>query len=62
MDQTPPMTTGEVAAMFAVTPETVAAWADAGKLASFRTPGGHRRFLRTDVELVLEASREAEAS
>ena len=49
MDEVP-LTTGEVAALFAVTPETVAAWADSGKLASFRTPGGHRRFYRADVD------------
>ena len=39
----------EVAAMLCVGPKTVARWAKAGKLNSFRTPGGHRRFLKADV-------------
>ena len=39
----------EVAAILCVGPKTVARWAKAGKLNSFRTPGGHRRFLKADV-------------
>lgn len=63
MDEPAPLTTGDVAALFAVTPETVAAWADAGKLPSFRTPGGHRRFLPADVdELRKTTGQIAEAS
>jgi excisionase family DNA binding protein len=42
-----------VAELFAVTPDAVAGWADAGKLPSFRTPGGQRRFRREDVEAFL---------
>ncbi len=42
--------TREVAAIFAVHPKTVVNWATAGRLAHFRTPGGHRRYLRSDVE------------
>lgn len=44
------MTPGEVAAMFRVDPKTVTRWANTGSLASFKTLGGHRRFLRKDVE------------
>ncbi len=44
------LTTREVAAIFAVHPQTVGNWAAAGRLAYFRTPGGHRRYLRSDVE------------
>lgn len=47
------LTSGEVAQMLRVTAVTAARWADTGKLTSFRTPGGHRRFLRTEVEAYL---------
>ncbi|WP_073381981.1 BldC family transcriptional regulator [Nocardiopsis flavescens] len=48
-----PLTSGEVAQMLRVTPVTVARWADQGKLSSFRTLGGHRRFHRAEVEAYL---------
>jgi hypothetical protein len=40
------LTPAEVAAIFRVDPKTVTRWAaaDPPKLASVRTPGGHRRF------------------
>jgi excisionase family DNA binding protein len=43
----------EVAALFHVSAKTVARWAATGKLPSQRTLGGHRRFLRSDVEAAL---------
>lgn len=43
------MTPGEVAKIFRVDPKTVTRWANAGKLRSVQTPGGHRRFYRTDI-------------
>lgn len=43
------LTPGEVANMFRVDPKTVTRWAAAGRLASIRTPGGHRRFRESDV-------------
>lgn len=46
----PPMTTGEVAAIFGVTLTTVKRWAEKGLLAHFRTVGGHYRFRPEDVE------------
>lgn len=49
-DSQKPLTTGKVASLFAVNRNTVAAWADAGLLPSFKTPGGHRRFRPEDVE------------
>lgn len=42
----------ETADMLGVHPATVRAWADQGKIPARRTPGGHRRFARTDVETV----------
>ena len=43
----------EVAAMFRVDPKTVTRWAKAGKLASIRTLGGHRRYRAVEVEALL---------
>ena len=40
-----------------VSDTTLRQWADAGHLRVYRTPGGHRRFLRQDVESMTEASR-----
>jgi excisionase family DNA binding protein len=36
-----------------VDPKTVSRWARAGKIPSVRTPGGHRRFRRSDVERLI---------
>lgn len=44
---------GEVAEAFSVTVGTVRSWEKAGKLAAIRTPGGQRRFRRSDVEALL---------
>ena len=43
------MSTGQVAELFGVAPETVGQWADDGKLPCFKTPGGQRRFLFSDI-------------
>lgn len=43
------LTLSNVADMLGVHEGTVRRWADAGRLPSYRTPGGHRRFLRDDV-------------
>lgn len=45
-----PLTSTQVADIFGVTAVTVGEWADSGKLRSFKTPGGHRRFRRADVD------------
>jgi excisionase family DNA binding protein len=42
---------GEAATILGVHPSTVRHWADNGDLPSQRTPGGHRRFLRRDLDL-----------
>lgn len=49
----PLMSPAQVAGMLRVTPRTVARWADAGKLSFLRTPGGQRRYLRSEVWAVL---------
>lgn len=43
------MTPGEVAELFGVDPKTVTRWANAGRIQSFKTPGGHRRFRRDHI-------------
>jgi excisionase family DNA binding protein len=51
------LTTGEVATRYRVGQTTVRRWADSGQLASFKTPGGRRRFRAADVEaLIAETS------
>lgn len=49
-----PMTVGEVARLFAVHTSTVARWATEGRLPSFRTPGGHRRFVPAAIRDVYD--------
>lgn len=40
---------GPASRALGVDPDTLRRWADAGRIRSFSTPGGHRRFSRTDV-------------
>lgn len=40
----------EAARLLGVHPSTVRSWADNGKLSVHRTAGGHRRFLRSEIE------------
>ncbi len=49
------LTLREAAALLGVHPATLRAWADAGAIPSFRTPGGHRRFALEDVEAFLQS-------
>ena len=51
------MTSSEVAALFRVDAKTVTRWAKAGKIASFRTLGGHRRFYTRDIQDLLYGQR-----
>ena len=47
------LTPSEVAALFRVDPKTVTRWAKAGKLTPIRTLGGHRRYRKSEVQLLL---------
>lgn len=47
------LTPGEVACLLYVDPKTVTRWALAGKLDAIRTPGGHRRYRRSEVLAIL---------
>lgn len=49
----PVLTAHEVAALFRVNAATVGRWARAGLLGSFFTPGGERRYRRSDVALAV---------
>ncbi|MFO7266234.1 MAG: helix-turn-helix domain-containing protein [Limnochordales bacterium] len=51
------LTLSDVAAMLGVHEGTVRRWADSGRLPSYRTPGGHRRFRREDVIAFLAERR-----
>lgn len=47
------LTPAEVATMFRVDPKTVTRWAQAGRLPSLRTLGGHRRFRESVILFLL---------
>lgn len=47
------LTPGDVAKLFRVDPKTVTRWANKGKLNSIVTPGGHRRFRKSEVDKYL---------
>ena len=44
------LTPNEVAEMMMVSPVTIRQWASRGDLPALITPGGHRRFIRKDIE------------
>lgn len=58
-NEAPNLTPAGVAEMLGVSAETVSRWADDGVLPFFRTPGGHRRFRRSDVRSLLERNTTA---
>lgn len=47
------LTVGETAAIAGVHVDTIKRWEKAGLISSLRTPAGHRRFRRPDVEKLL---------
>lgn len=48
----------EASLLLGVHPSTVRNWADQGRLPTYRTQGGHRRFRRGDIELWLRSQRD----
>jgi excisionase family DNA binding protein len=49
------MTPREVAELFGVRTTTIARWAREGRLPSWLTPGGHRRYAKSAVRALLNA-------
>lgn len=47
----------DVAALLGIHPSTVRAWSDQGHLPVHRTQGGHRRYLRSELELWMQSQR-----
>jgi len=47
------MTPSEVGKALRVDAKTVTRWAERGLIRSIKTPGGHNRFYRTDVEAIV---------
>jgi excisionase family DNA binding protein len=50
---------GAAARLVGVGPDTLRRWADGGKVQSYQTAGGHRRFLRSSLEAMTSAPRRA---
>jgi excisionase family DNA binding protein len=47
------LTPAEAAQRLRVTPITLRAWAESGRLPCIRTPGGHRRYNAADISAIL---------
>jgi excisionase family DNA binding protein len=48
------LTLGQAAKYLGMAQSTIRKWSDAGRLAAFYTPGGHRRYRRSDLDQFLE--------
>jgi excisionase family DNA binding protein len=48
---------GAASRLVGVGPDTLRRWADTGRVQSYQTPGGHRRFLRSSLEAMINAPR-----
>ncbi len=47
--------------LLGIHPATLRAWSDRGRIAAQRTPGGHRRFNRADLEAWAESQRQRQS-
>lgn len=54
------MSLSEAAAVLGIHPSTVRGWSDRGLLPYHRTQGGHRRYMRSEIELWLQSQRAEE--
>jgi excisionase family DNA binding protein len=50
------LTLGQAARFLGVAQSTIRKWSDNGRVPAFYTPGGHRRYRRTDLEAFLDRS------
>ncbi len=55
------LTLAEASELLGVHRATLRQWADAGKVRAFRTPGGHRRFLASEVDRLIASAGGAPA-
>lgn len=53
----PWLSIGAASRLVGVGADTLRRWADSGKVESYTTPGGHRRFLRSSLEAMINAPR-----
>jgi excisionase family DNA binding protein len=56
------LTLGQAARFLGVAQSTLRKWSDQGRVPAFYTPGGHRRYRRTDLERFLERSGPSSAA
>src|SRR5438132_6941816 len=50
------LTLGQAARFLGVAQSTIRKWSDQGRVPAFYTPGGHRRYRRSDLDKFLESS------
>jgi excisionase family DNA binding protein len=50
------LTLGQAAKYLGVAQSTIRKWSDGGRVPAFYTPGGHRRYRRSDLDIFLERS------
>jgi excisionase family DNA binding protein len=50
------LTLGQAAKFLGVAQSTIRKWSDLGRVPAFYTPGGHRRYRRSDLETFIERS------
>ena len=50
------LTLGQAARFLGVAQSTIRKWSDQGRVPAFYTPGGHRRYRRSDLESFLDRS------
>src|SRR5256886_7510703 len=50
------LTLGQAAKYLGVAQSTIRKWSDVGRVPAFYTPGGHRRYRRSDLDNFLERS------
>lgn len=55
-DQPEMIPAGEVCRLLGVHPKTVKRWANEGKLRCIKTPGGHRRFFRSEILALIQGT------
>jgi excisionase family DNA binding protein len=56
------LTLGQAAKYLGVAQSTMRKWSDLGRVSAFYTPGGHRRYRRSDLDHFLDRSGPASAS